>query len=135
MKPIFKIKNWQLLKARDAEGRIVLPKGDFVAIGKRAFAGKQNPYLESVTVPEGISVIKAEAFSECKNLRTVILSTGGNIGLSQGVFAGCTRLREVANRFTPLGLMLLQVALLCNTLSLAKICVALVRGHFQVAVP
>ena len=97
MKPIFKIKNWQLLKARDAEGRIVLPKGDFVAIGKRAFAGKQNRYLESVTVPEGISVIKSEAFAGGKNLRTVVLSTSGNIGLSQGVFAGCTRLREVAN--------------------------------------
>ena len=97
MKPIFKIKNWQLLKARDAEGRMVLPKGAFVAIGKRAFAGKQNQYLESVTVPEGISVIKAEAFAGGKNLRTVVLSTSGNIGLSQGVFAGCTRLREVAN--------------------------------------
>ena len=88
MKPIFKIKNWQLLKARDAEGRMVLPKGAFVAIGKRAFAGKQNQYLESVTVPEGISVIKAEAFAGGKNLRTVVLSTSGNIGLSQGVFAG-----------------------------------------------
>ena len=97
MKPIFKIKNWQLLKARGVEGRVVLPAGDFVAIGKRAFAGKQNQYLESVATPDGVSVIKAEAFAGDKNLRTVVLSTNGNIGLSQGVFAGCTRLREVAN--------------------------------------
>ena len=97
MKPIFKIKNWQLLKARGVEGRVVLPAGDFVAIGKRAFAGKQNQYLESVAIPDGVSVIKAEAFAGDKNLRTVVLSTNGNIGLSQGVFAGCTRLREVAN--------------------------------------
>lgn len=97
MKPIFKIKNWQLLKARGVEGRVVLPAGDFVAIGKRAFAGKQNQYLESVAIPDGVSVIKAEAFAGDKNLRTVVLSTNGNIGLSQGVFAGCKRLREVAN--------------------------------------
>lgn len=97
MKPIFKMKNWQLLKARGAEGRVVLSAGDFVAIGKRAFVGKHNRYMESVSIPRGVSVIKAEAFAECKNLRTVILPTGSNIGLSQGVFAGCTRLREVAN--------------------------------------
>ena len=97
MKLTYKIKNWQLLKARGVEGRVTLPVGDFVAIGKRAFAGKNNRYIESVSIPEGVTVIKAEAFAECKNLRTVILPTGGNIGLSQGVFAGCTRLREVAN--------------------------------------
>lgn len=97
MKPTFKIKNWQLLKARDAEGRVVLPEGDFVAVGKRAFVGNHNQYLQSVRIPNGVSVIKAEAFEECNNLRTVILPTGGNIGLSQGVFSGCTRLREVAN--------------------------------------
>ncbi len=97
MNPVLKIKKWQLLKARGAEGNVVLPAGDFVAIGKRAFAGKHNRYIESVCVPEGVSVIKAEAFEECKNLRTVILPAGGNIGLSQGVFARCTRLREVAN--------------------------------------
>ena len=97
MKPTLKIKNWQLLKARDAEGRVVLPTGEFVAIGKRAFWGKHNRYIESVTLPTGVSVIKAEAFAGAKNLRTVILPTDCNIGLSQGVFAGCTRLREVAN--------------------------------------
>ena len=97
MKSTFKIKNWQLLKARGAEGKLTLSTGNFVAIGARAFVGKQNAYLESVLVPEGVSVIKAEAFANSKNLRTVILSTAGNIGLSQGVFKGCTRLREVAN--------------------------------------
>ena len=97
MKSTFKIKNWQLLKARGAEGKLTLSTGNFVAIGARAFVGKQNVYLESVLVPEGVSVIKAEAFANSKNLRTVILSTAGNIGLSQGVFKGCTRLREVAN--------------------------------------
>ena len=97
MKSVFKIKNWQLLKARGLEGRVVLPAGDFVAIGARAFSGKHNPYVEAVTVPEGVSVIKAQAFLESKNLRTVILPSGGNIGLSYNVFKGCTRLREVAN--------------------------------------
>ena len=97
MKSTFKIKNWQFLKARGAEGKLTLSTGKFVAIGARAFVGKQNAYLESVLVPEGVSVIKAEAFANSKNLRTVILSTAGNIGLSQGVFKGCTRLREVAN--------------------------------------
>ena len=100
MNPVFKIKNWQLLKARGLEGKVVLPSGDFVAIGKRAFVGnvvKQNQYLESVTVPEGVTVIKAEAFSGCENLRSVLLSADGNIGLSQGVFADCECLREVAN--------------------------------------
>lgn len=97
MKPTFKIKNWQLIRARGAEGNVVLPEGDFVAVGKRAFVGKHNQYLQSVRIPNGVSVIKAEAFEECNNLRTVILPTGGNIGLSQGVFSGCTRLRTVAN--------------------------------------
>ena len=97
MKSTFKIKNWQLLKARGVEGKVVLPTGGFVAIGARAFVGKQNRYLESVLVPEGVSVIKAEAFAGAKNLRTVFLPTSSNIGLSQGVFKGCTRLREVAN--------------------------------------
>ncbi len=97
MKPIFKIQNWQLLKARGAEGKVTLPVGAVVAIGKRAFVGKHNRYIESVSIPEGVSVIKAEAFAGGKNLRTVILSAGSNIGLSQSVFAGCGRLREVAN--------------------------------------
>ena len=97
MKPILKIKNWQLLKVRGAEGRVVLPAGDFVAIGKRAVASKHNRYIESVSIPDGVSVIKAEAFWGCENLRTVLLSAGGNIGLSQGVFADCERLREVVN--------------------------------------
>ena len=97
MKSTFKIKNWQLLKVRGTEGKATLPAGNFVAIGARAFVGKQNAYLESVSVPQGVSVIKSEAFANSKNLRTVILSAKGNIGLSQGVFKGCTRLREVAN--------------------------------------
>ena len=97
MKSVFKIKNWQLLRARGAEGNVALPKGDFASIGKRAFVGKHNPYLQSVRIPEGVSVIKAEAFARSQNLRTVILPTSGGIGLSQGVFADCTRLREVAN--------------------------------------
>ena len=97
MNPTFKIKNWQLLKVRGAEGQFALSKGDFVAIGARAFAGKQNPYIESIEIPEGISVIKAQAFANSKNLRTVILPTASHIGLSGGVFKGCTRLREVAN--------------------------------------
>ena len=97
MKSIYKIKNWQLIKVRGAEGKLTLPTGDFVAVGKHAFVAKHNPYLESVTLPEGVSVIKADAFAKGKNLRTVILPTGGNIGLSYGVFSGCTRLREVAN--------------------------------------
>ena len=42
MKPIFKIQKWQLLKASGCEGNVVLSCGDFVAIGKRAFAGKSN---------------------------------------------------------------------------------------------
>lgn len=97
MKPIFKIKNWQLLKARGMEGKVTLPAGEFVAIGARAFVGKQNQYIESMTIPEGVSVIKSEAFAGNKNLRTVILPAAGNIGLSNNVFKGCTRLREVAN--------------------------------------
>ena len=97
MKSTFKIKNWQLLKARGVEGKVTLPKGDFVAVGARAFAGKHNPYVESVAIPDGVSVIKAQAFADCKNLRTVILPSNNNIGLSGGVFKGCTRLREVAN--------------------------------------
>ena len=97
MKSALKIKKWQLIRARGFEGRVILPEGDFVAIGKRAFAGKQNRYLESVYLPESVSVIKAEAFAECKNLRTVILSANNSVGISQGVFAGCTRLREIAN--------------------------------------
>ena len=97
MKLNYKIKNWQLLKARGLEGKVNLPTGDFVAIGKRAFAGNQNRYMESVFIPNDVSVIKAEAFLECKNLRTVILSANNSVGLSEGVFTGCTRLREVAN--------------------------------------
>ena len=97
MKPTYKIKKWQLLKARDAEGKVTLPAGECVAVGKRAFVGKHNRYLESVTLPEGVTVIKAEAFSRCANLQTVILPSNNNIGFSQGVFAGCGRLREVAN--------------------------------------
>ena len=62
MKSTCKIKNWQLLKVRGAEGKVMLSAGGFVAIGARAFAGKQNPYIESVEIPEGISVIKAQAF-------------------------------------------------------------------------
>jgi len=80
MKTTFKIKKWQLLKARGLEGKVTLSKGDFVAIGARALTGKHNPYLESVTIPEGVSVIKSQAFLEGKNLRTVILPTGATSG-------------------------------------------------------
>jgi len=74
MKPIYKMKNWQLLRARGAEGKVILSAGEFVAIGKRAFWGKHNRYIESVTLPTGVSVIKAEAFAECKNLKFLELS-------------------------------------------------------------
>ena len=74
MKSVFKIQKWQLLKARGVEGNLILSGGDFVAIGKRAFAGKSNRYLQSVHIPSGVSVIKAEAFLGCENLQTVVLS-------------------------------------------------------------
>ena len=74
MKSTFKIKNWQLLRARGVEGRVTLPKGDFVAVGARAFAGKHNPYVESVVIPDGVSGIKAQAFADCKNLVYISVS-------------------------------------------------------------
>ena len=97
MKSVFKIQKWQLLKARGFEGDVLLPGGDFVAIGKRAFSHKSNRYLQSVHIPSGVSVIKAEAFSGCENLQTVVLSTQNNIGISAGVFRNCRRLHTVAN--------------------------------------
>ncbi len=97
MKPTLKIKNWQLFRARGYEGCADLRTETFVAIGKRAFVGRDNPYLEQVYIPNGASVIKAEAFLGCKNLQTVILSTANNIGLSAGVFRNCLRLHTVAN--------------------------------------
>lgn len=97
MKPILKIKNWQLFRVRGYEGSVDLRDQNFVAIGKRAFAGRDNPYLEQIYIPAGASVIKAEAFLGCKNLQTVILSTANNIGFSAGVFRNCHRLHTVAN--------------------------------------
>ena len=97
MKPTLKIKNWQLFRARGYEGSVDLRDQNFVAIGKRAMVGRDNPYLEQVYIPAGASVIKAEAFLGCKNLQTVILSTANNIGLSAGVFRNCLRLHTVAN--------------------------------------
>ena len=97
MKPILKMKNWQLFRVRGYEGSVDLRDQSFVAIGKRALMGRNNPYLEQVYIPAGASVIKAEAFLGCKNLQTVILSTANNIGLSAGVFQNCHRLHTVAN--------------------------------------
>ena len=122
MKPIFKIKKWQLLRARGVEGKVTLPAGEFVAIGARAFTGKQNQYIESITIPEGVSVMKSEAFAGNKNLRTVILPAVGNIGLSNNVFKGCTRLREVVNseRINSIGALAFADCLSLQRIDLGK---------------
>ena len=94
MKEIVKIKKWQLLRYRSAAIHADLTASDFVTVGKRAFFKSR---AESLTLPGGTSAIKAEAFLGCDRLKTVTLPVGNNVGLSFGVFRGCSRLQTLEN--------------------------------------
>ena len=94
MKEIVKIKKWQLLRYRSKEIHADLTASDFVTVGKRALAKSR---AESLMLPDGTSAIKAEAFLGCDRLKTVALPAGNNVGLSFGVFRGCSRLQTVEN--------------------------------------
>ena len=68
---------------REIDGRRV------VALGDGAFCA--NPYLASITIPEGVKTVDANCFRECKFLTRVVLpSTVATIG--EYAFAGCSNL-------------------------------------------
>ena len=94
MMPIIKIKKWQLLRVKKQDQDLDLTGEEFVTVGKKAFRGGKQ---ESVTLPEGISAVKSEAFAGCTRLKKIVLSGSNYIGLSYAVFRNCDRLDEVEN--------------------------------------
>ncbi|QKX39421.1 leucine-rich repeat domain-containing protein [Metamycoplasma hominis] len=97
---------------------VILNKG-LEKIGYSAFAGLiniNNPKIESITIPGSVKEIGAGAFSDCANLKKVILNEGlEKIGacafsytniesitipdtvkeIGESAFSGCTNLKEV----------------------------------------
>ncbi len=94
MKETIKIKKWQLLRYRSQKNEADLSAGDFLTVGKRAM---HRGVMQSILLPPACSAIKTEAFRDCRRLKTIVLPSANNIGLSAGVFRGCARLHEVSN--------------------------------------
>lgn len=88
-----RIKRWQLLRWREGREVADLRGTDFVAVGKRAFAGQAR--LEEVRFPASLSAIKTAAFAECARLRQVVIDRQNAVGLAADAFRDCARLRTV----------------------------------------
>ena len=70
---------------------------NLTAIGVNAFNGCTN--LQSIVIPEGISVLETNAFSNCASLTTIEIP--GSVTEIQGsVFYGCTNLKSVTVNWT-----------------------------------
>lgn len=94
MKPMIKIKKWQLVRAKRSEDVLDLTGKDFITVGKRAFRGATQT---TVVLPNGVSAIKAEAFAGCESLERVALSDQNSIGISCAAFRDCTHLCTIEN--------------------------------------
>ena len=80
----------RLTKYNGKETDIVLPDGIKI-IGEKAFNFKK---ITSVVIPEGVDTIEAYAFSNCKNLKSAVLSnTIKKIGT--GAFESCEQLTDI----------------------------------------
>lgn len=89
------LKKWQLTRWRGRDELADLTAENFFSIGKRSFY--KNRMIRKVLLPKGVSVLKAEAFSGCVNLESVVLPTERAIGVSRGTFHNCTSLNELQN--------------------------------------
>ena len=69
---------------------VVIPDNVLI-IGTNAF---QNLAISSVTIPNGVKEIEPQAFSNCKNLKTVSLSDE-LVSIGEGAFDGCSSLTEI----------------------------------------
>ena len=66
--PVFEIKDGILVSYQGADKDVVIPSG-VALIGKQVFKGHTE--IESVVISEGTEAISADAFRDCKNLRTI----------------------------------------------------------------
>ena len=89
-----KIRRWQLLRWRGKKELADLRQAEFVAVGKRAFAGQE--LLEEVLMPPTLSAVKTAAFSGCVRLHRVELDRQNAVGLAADAFRDCGYLREVS---------------------------------------
>ena len=89
-----KIRRWQLLRWRGKKELADLRQAEFVAVGKRAFAGQEC--LEEVLMPPTLSAVKTAAFSGCLRLHRVELDRQNAVGLATDAFRDCGYLREVS---------------------------------------
>ncbi len=64
-----------------------------VAVGESAFEG--NAKVRKVTLPAGVTVVRAYAFKDCAALTEIVLPKRLET-LEDGVFLGCSSLREIA---------------------------------------
>ena len=70
----------------------VIPSdGSVTSIGSRAFYGKN---LTAITIPEGVTDVKEEAFYRCDLLTSVTLPTSVT-GIGDGAFYGCESLTDI----------------------------------------
>ncbi len=69
-----------------------------------SFAFSECDYIESIVIPEGVTVISNEAFYLCKNLKKVTLPSTVDI-IASWAFAGCESLEKVA---IPDGIMIIE---------------------------
>ena len=119
MKPIIRIKKWQLLRVKKKDEVLDLTEEAFVTVGKKAFRGTCQ---ESIVFPSGVSAIKVEEFFGCKRLKHVVLSRENYIGLSYAVFRNCERLHGVENadRISVIGASAFENCSMLQTIELGQ---------------
>lgn len=94
MKPILKIKKWELIRVKQEAEALDLTGESFITVGKRAL--RRAPH-KTVALPNGVCTIKAEAFAECAQLERLVLPEQNAVGLSCGVFRDCAALQTVVH--------------------------------------
>lgn len=90
----FLIINGYLLKYRGNNSHAIIPEG-VTAICNGAFLNpKNNDKIERISIPESVTHIGAEAFRDCRNLRTIAIPKGVT-SIGSQTFTGCCNLERL----------------------------------------
>lgn len=66
---------------------------NITTIGARAF--EYNDAIQIVFIPESVSLIRADAFNHCKNLKMLVFEGSGVENIGEYAFKGCTNISDL----------------------------------------
>jgi len=97
----FEISGGRLIKYRGHEAVVVIPEG-VTAIGNEAFSDCH--FLTSIKIPEGVTAIGNEAFSGCQSLKSITIPESVTC-FGDNAFKGCNCLTDKRGLFIVRGVV------------------------------